>query len=220
MAAEVARPPEIGPPCLRVLPARDNGQRRTEAGEETKTHPQQIIASCAPQSRCSRRARRPGKRQRRWRSPSRPAPLAQPVWRDEGRRRQAAERTGAREPRAQADRRLGARLPTRRHRRRPRAEVPDEMLNVEVVHLPGRGPGTCRRLAHRLQRQPPSLAAWHDVSRPIRCQLAANRQHERPNQPRTLTRGGPMNGVRSSRRRSRAMPRPERRNRYLALAKL
>ncbi len=34
-----ARPPEIGPPCLRVLPARDNGQRRTQAGEEAKTHP-------------------------------------------------------------------------------------------------------------------------------------------------------------------------------------
>src|SRR5664279_6444865 len=35
----LGRPPEIGPPCLRVLPARDKGQRRTEAGEEAKAHP-------------------------------------------------------------------------------------------------------------------------------------------------------------------------------------
>lgn len=63
------------------------------------------------------------------------------------------------------------------------------------VHLSGRGPGTRRGLAHRLQRQPSPLGAWHDGSRPICCQLAANRQHERPNQPRTLTRGGPMKGA-------------------------
>jgi hypothetical protein len=68
-SADLARPPEFGPPCLRVLPARDNGQRRTEAGEEATAYPR---AGCGSQSRCSRRARRQGKRRRPWRFPSRP----------------------------------------------------------------------------------------------------------------------------------------------------
>jgi transposase InsO family protein len=83
------------------------------------------------------------------------------------------------------------------------ARMRDELLNVEVFYLPGGGPNPGRRLARRLQRQPSPLGAWHDVARPIRCQLAANRRHERIYQPRTLIRGGPMNGVRSAARRRR-----------------
>ena len=76
------------------------------------------------------------------------------------------------------------------------------------VHLPGRGPGAGRRLARRLQRQPPALGAWHDVARALRrlaplayglASEAATAAILNTDQPRTLTRGGPMNGVRSPR---------------------
>ncbi len=41
--AQLASTPEISPTSVRVLPAHDNGQRRTEAGEEAKHTPEQII---------------------------------------------------------------------------------------------------------------------------------------------------------------------------------
>src|SRR5215208_7877126 len=105
LPASLARPPEIGPPCLRVLPARDNGQRRTEAGEEAKTHPR----TGDPQA-AHRRAdalggqddRRSGEGPGGLRAD--PAALAEPVRRDEGRGRQAAEGAREGEPRAEADR--------------------------------------------------------------------------------------------------------------------
>jgi hypothetical protein len=39
----MARPPEIGPPRMRVLPARDNGREEDLRGEATTTYPEQII---------------------------------------------------------------------------------------------------------------------------------------------------------------------------------
>jgi hypothetical protein len=111
--AAVARPPEFGPPCLRVLPARDNGQRRTEAGEEAKAQPR----ADHPQAAHRRADALGGQDDRRsCEGPgglrADPAPLAKPVRRHEGGRRQAAEGAGARERPAEAPgRRQGARKP-------------------------------------------------------------------------------------------------------------
>lgn len=77
------------------------------------------------------------------------------------------------------------------------ARLRDELLNVEVF--------TCLDEAQVLAddwrsdynaNHPHSALGMMSPAR-FAAQLAANRQYERPNQPRTLTRGGPMNGVRS-----------------------
>jgi hypothetical protein len=55
------RPPEIGPPCLKVLPARDNGKGGPKQVKRQRHTPSRSFASCARQSRCSRRERQQGK---------------------------------------------------------------------------------------------------------------------------------------------------------------
>ena len=99
------RPPEIGPPRMRVLSARDNG-REEDRREEAATHPR----ADHPQAPGGRADARRGRRDPRGGQGPRGLradlpPLASAIRRHEGRRRQGASRAAARERLLEAHRR-------------------------------------------------------------------------------------------------------------------
>src|SRR2546422_1324128 len=101
----MARPPEFGPPLVRVLPVHDDGRGRN-SDEATQAH----AGAGRPQAARGRAAARRGQDDPRGRKGARGrrehvSPLARAVRRDEGRRRQAPEGARARELPTEADRR-------------------------------------------------------------------------------------------------------------------